>query len=57
VRAGQPCGLVAFYLLEPPSEYGLAQWSFYDGILAEHAPFPIVRVTQPATLRSHPARD
>ena len=57
VRAGQPYGLVAFYLLEPLSEDGLAQWSFYDGILAAHAPFPIVRVTQPATLHSHPARD
>jgi hypothetical protein len=57
VRAAQPYGLAAFYLLEPLSEDGLAQWSFYDGILAAHSPFPVVRVTQPATIRSHPARD
>jgi hypothetical protein len=57
VRAGQPFGLAAFYLLEPESEDGLMQWSFYDGIVAPHADFPIVRVTQPATLRAHAARD
>ena len=53
VRAGQPRGLVAFYLLEPESEDGLMQWSFYDGIVAPHAAFPVARITTPATLRSH----
>jgi hypothetical protein len=53
VRAGQPFGLVAFFLLEPLSEDGLTQWSFYDGILAPHAEFPIFRITTPATLRAH----
>ena len=57
VRAGQPRGLAAFYLLEPESEDGLAQWSFYDGIVAPRAAFPIVRVTAPATLHSHVVRD
>lgn len=57
VRAGQPRGLAAFYLLEPESEDGLAQWSFFDGILGAHADFPVVRVTKPATLKSHPARE
>jgi hypothetical protein len=57
VRAGQARGLAAFYLLEPESEDGLAQWSFLDGILAAHADFPIVRITKPVTLRSHPSRD
>jgi hypothetical protein len=52
VRAAQPFGLVAFYLLEPQSEDGLMQWSFYDGIVAPHTAFPVVRVTAPATLRS-----
>ena len=57
VRAGQPRGLAAFYLLEPESEDGLAQWSFLDGILAAHADFPIVRITKPVTLESHAPRD
>ncbi len=57
IRAGQPYGLVAFYLLEPESEDGLAQWSFFDNILAPRSDFPIVRITAPATLRSHVVRD
>jgi hypothetical protein len=57
VRAGQPRGLAAFYLLEPESEDGLAQWSFFDGILAAHSDFPVVRVTKPATFRSKSARN
>jgi dipeptidyl-peptidase-4 len=55
VRAGQPYGLLAFYLLEPESEDGLAQWSFYDGILAARADFPVVRITRPAALHAHAA--
>lgn len=57
VRAGQPYGLLAFYLLEPQSEDGLAQWSFFDNILTAHNDFPIMRVTKPMTVRSHPVRD
>ena len=57
MRAGQPYGLLVFYLLEPESEDGLAQWSFFDNILAAHADFPVARVTVPATLRSHAVRD
>jgi hypothetical protein len=57
VRAGQPFGLLAFYLLEPESEDGLAQWSFLDNILVAHADFPVVRIAVPATLRSHAVRD
>jgi hypothetical protein len=57
VRAGQPFGLLAFYLLEPECEDGLAQWSFLDNILAAHSDFPVVRITTPATIRSHAARD
>jgi hypothetical protein len=57
VRAGQPYGLLAFYLLEPESEDGLAQWSFFDGILAAGKSFPVMRVTIPATVRSHAVRD
>ena len=57
VSAGQPRGLAAFYLLEPESEDGLAQWSFFDGILVAHADFPVVRVVKPATFRAKPARN
>ncbi len=57
VLAGQPRGLAAFYLLEPESEDGLAQWSFLDGILAAHANFPIARITKPVTLKTHTPRD
>jgi hypothetical protein len=57
VHAGQPRGLAAFYLLEPESEDGLMQWSFYDGIVASHAPFPVARITAPATLHSHVVRN
>ena len=57
VSAGQPRGLAAFYLLEPESEDGLTQWSFFDGILAAHADFPVIRVVKPATFRSKPARN
>jgi hypothetical protein len=57
VRAGQPFGLVAFYLLEPECEDGLAQWSFFDSILAARAEFPVVRITKPATLKSHAVHD
>jgi hypothetical protein len=57
VRAGQPYGLAAFYLLEAESEDGFARWSFFDNILKAGAEFPVVRITKPATLRSHAVRD
>lgn len=57
VRAGQPFGLAAFYLLEPESEDGLMQWSFYDNIVAPHADFPVTRLTKASPLRTHAVRD
>ncbi len=57
VRAGQPYGLLTFYLLEPESEDGLAQWSFYDNIMATRQSFPILRITAPVTLRTHAVHD
>lgn len=57
VRGAQPFGLLAFYLLEPESEDGFMQWSFYDGIVNPHTDFPVLRVTKPAPLRSKPVRD
>ncbi|MEP6492599.1 MAG: M14 family zinc carboxypeptidase [bacterium] len=52
VRAGQPFGLLAFYLLEPESEDGLTQWSFYDSVMTPHNEFPVIRITKPVTFRS-----
>jgi hypothetical protein len=57
VRAGQPYGLAAFYLLEPESEDGLMQWSYLDGVVSAHADFPIARLTKAAPLRTHAVRD
>jgi hypothetical protein len=57
VPAGQAYGLLAFYLLEPESEDGLMQWSFYDNIVAPHSDFPVVRIMKPVTLRSHAVRN
>lgn len=59
VRAGQPYGLLAFYLLEPESEDGLAQWSFFDDVLQAHATFPVTRITKsmPSSVRSHAVRN
>jgi hypothetical protein len=57
VRAGQPFGLLAFYLLEPESEDGFMQWSFYDGIATAKSDFPVLRITAPATLRTKTVRD
>jgi hypothetical protein len=59
VRAGQPYGLLAFYLLEPESEDGLARWSFFDGVLQPHEAFPVTRITKPMSpsSRSHLVRD
>ncbi|HVX40854.1 MAG TPA: hypothetical protein VHB25_14885, partial [Gemmatimonadaceae bacterium] len=57
VRAGQPFGLLAFYLLEPESEDGLMQWSFYGPLVAAGRDFPVLRITRPTTLRTHAVRD
>jgi len=55
VRAGQPFGLLAFYLLEPENEDGFMQWSFYDGIVSARSDFPVLRITKPATFRAKAA--
>ena len=47
---------LAFYLLEPESEDGLAQWASSTESSPPHADFPVVRVTKPATLRVHARR-
>jgi zinc carboxypeptidase len=57
VRASQPFGLLAFYLLEPQGDDGLLQWGFFEGLVAAHTDFPVMRITKPATLRTSPARN
>ena len=57
IRARQAYSLLAFYLLEPESEDGLAQWSFYDNIVAPRSDFPVVRVAKPVMFRSHAVRN
>lgn len=54
VRAGQPLGLLAFYLLEPESDDGLT--SFLDGLVAVGAEFPVARITAPVSLHTRPVR-
>jgi hypothetical protein len=54
VRAGQPSGLLAFYLLEAESDDGLAP--FLTSVLREGGEYPIVRITAPAALTTRPVR-
>jgi len=56
VRASQPLGLLAFYLLEPESDDGLAYWDFLDALLASGKEYPVLRVVDASMLRAHPAR-
>jgi hypothetical protein len=57
VRASQPSGLLAYYLLEPEGEDGLLQWGFFEGLVAPHSRYPVVRIVKPATLRTSPAKN
>jgi len=57
VRASQPYGLLAFYLLEPQGDDGLLQWGFFEGLLAPHASYPVMRISKPAILRTSPAKN
>jgi len=54
VRAGQPSGLLAFYLLEAESDDGLAP--FLNAVMSVGAEYPIARITAPATLRTRAVR-
>jgi hypothetical protein len=57
VRASQPFGLLAFYLLEPEGDDGLLQWGFFEGLLAPHSRYPVVRIVKPAILRTSAAKN
>ena len=56
VRAGQPYGLLAFYLLEPENDDGLLSWGFFENVLSAPGAYPVLRVTQPVTLRTTTAK-
>ena len=56
VRASQPFGLLAFYLLEPQNDDGLLSWGFFEGLVGPQSTYPVARVTKPVTLRTTPAR-
>ncbi len=46
VRAAQPLGTLAAYLLEPETDDGLATWNFLDSYLDAGKVFPVCKVTQ-----------
>ncbi len=58
VRAGQPLGILALYLLEPQSDDGLVAWNQLDQWLQQGARYPIARIVERITvpLRLAPAR-
>lgn len=56
VRAGQPLGILALYLLEPQSDDGLVTWNFLDQWLRPGARYPIARVADRITAPLRPAR-
>jgi len=54
VRAGQPFGLLAFFLLEPESADGLM--SYLGAVMATGQEYPVIRLTGKETLTTRPAR-
>jgi hypothetical protein len=56
VRAGQPYGLLAFYLLEPENDDGLLSWGFFEGLVGAQSKYPVIRITKPVTLRTTTAK-
>jgi hypothetical protein len=54
IRAGQPLGLLAYYLLEPESDDGFQ--SVLGDRFAAGREFPVLRVTVPATLSTTAVR-
>ena len=46
IRAGQPLGILALYLLEPQSDDGLVTWNFLDPWLQVGGRYPLTRVSR-----------
>lgn len=56
VRAAQPLGILALYLLEPQSDDGLVTWNVLDPWLTQGARYPIVRLVDRVNATLRPAR-
>jgi hypothetical protein len=56
VRAGQPLGILALYLLEPQSDDGLTNWNFLDAWLQPGGRYPLPRVVERITSPLRPAQ-
>lgn len=56
VRAGQPLGILAMYLLEPESDDGLVTWNLLDQWLQPGARYPVARVVDRIAVPLRPAR-
>lgn len=56
VRAGQPLGILALYLLEPQSDDGFVTWNFLDQWLQPGARYPITRVIDRIAGQLRPVR-
>ena len=56
VRAGQPLGILALYLLEPQSDDGFVTWNFMDAWLGAGGTYPLARVVDRITAPLTPAR-
>ena len=52
VRAAQPLGTLAAYLLEPESDDGLTSWNFLDAYLGEGKVHPVYKRTEDVTVAS-----
>ncbi len=57
VRAAQPLGTLAAYLLEPETDDGLVTWNFLDSYLGVGKVFPINKVTQDVKVASELAEE
>lgn len=56
VRARQPLGILALYLLEPMSDDGLVTWHFLDAALAAGGLYPVTRVVERLDAQVTPVR-
>ena len=54
VKTEQPLGQLAAYLLEPGAEDGLTTWNHFDAGLAPGKEFPVLKVTEKATMLTGP---
>ena len=56
VRASQPLGILALYLLEPQSDDGFTTWNIMDAWLRPGATYPLARVVERISAPLTPAR-